>query len=61
MPLLANVGYADLFCLTEGSTLVVSTLRDPVGGLVSGKAPVGVGIIGVAVALVFGEPSCWDR
>jgi hypothetical protein len=40
IPLLANVGYADLFCLSArfGSTLVVSTLREPVGGReVSGR------------------------
>jgi hypothetical protein len=61
MPLLANVGYADLFCFTEGSTLVVSTRSDPVGGLVSGKAEVGVGLMGVAVAVVLGEPSCCER
>jgi hypothetical protein len=32
MPLLAKEGYADLFCLTEVSSVDVSTRKEPVGG-----------------------------
>jgi hypothetical protein len=32
MPLLAKEGYADLFCLTEESSVDVSTRKEPVGG-----------------------------
>lgn len=45
MPLLAKEGYADLFCLTEVSSVDVSTRKEPVGGRLNWKAlPESVGV-----------------
>jgi hypothetical protein len=47
IPLLAKEGYADLFCLTEESSVDVSTRKEPVGGRVNWNAllPESVGVL----------------
>jgi hypothetical protein len=54
MPLLAKEGYADLFCLTEASSVEVSTRKEPVGGRVNWN-PLAESI---GVARLFGS---WPR
>lgn len=52
-PLLANAGYADLFCfIADASKVVVSTLREPVGGRVNGYPLLVLASTGVDVLLV---------
>lgn len=58
MPLLANVGYADLFCcfMEEPSNTEVSTLSDPMGGRLNWKLLLDDGSTGVATLPGLGEP-----
>jgi hypothetical protein len=59
IPLLANVGYADLFCFIEVTSTAVSTLKVPVGGRVNWN-PL-VGFISAEVDVALTEESCCER
>jgi len=62
IPLLANDGYADLFCFTTGlSRADVSTLNEPVGGRALNWKPLAGGLTSTGVAPLFCAELSWPR